>query len=591
MRKILVNSACSALAALVLGAPPAQGQTSSDWAALSSGMTAPWPALQLPDGSFVDYVFTHSHRPPPAHNYGSALLGYALLQNGLRNGDGRAIAAGLRALRYGAIHPAPTPRVIFQSLALVSAYNLARAGLPNDPRFAAVRGVLANRLRRIRPVVFGSGRGYYNFYLVEAVELLELTGTGLRSTVPHSALSTPGRARRLAIGLVDHTLPRLAARYTTRSPAGPVTVLSDPPWNPPAYQAFSLAMLARAVKLLGPQASHAARELLRRAARAVWALTSPDGDVAYFGRSQEESFVLSTAAYGEEAAAALPGTSAPDAQRFRWAAARQLERLQRIHAGGPYGLFVTPALRTDLRSGIAGLDNYVSGVAYTGLTAAGLNWALAEGVPAEDSGAPGSLALGVGPSRLVVLRSPHEWLAVKQGPGTGQYSDDMRYDAGLVALKRIAPDGSVSEVVPLRPRSAQLPGVGPLLRGGRLWGTHLSLRAGAALLTGGFRRGDRWLRRGVRVRYEPVPCGLRVTLPTRRGDRLQQSFFFRGRPRVSRHGRLLSDGTQAISLSRPAHVGLRPGYTSGAEVGLVRARLRLRGDGRPLRITYCSAGP
>jgi len=346
---------------------------------------------------------------------------------------------------------------------------------------------------------------------------------------------------------------------------------------------------------------------MRRLARSLWALASPGGSVSYYARSQEESWTLAMTAYGAESAAALPGTSATDSARFDALAERALERLRALYGGGPFGFWITPALsRNTVRAAVPGLDHYADAASYSGLTLVGLNWALeqmppdgpAAGQLAADS--PGSHRISSGFSAVEVVRTPGLWFAVKQGPGVyvrgvGDYSVDVRYDSGLVALESIAADGSATDVVPLRPHSrAPTDRAEPLLlRGGatgRFLGSNLrSLAGGAVTLTGGFRAGKRWLRRGVTLRYEPAGCGLRTTLPTRRGDRIEQSLWFRGRPHRAGDG--LSDARQRVVLSqRPSALSLQPGYASGAEAHLVRVRLRFRGTGRPLAMTFCPAG-
>src|SRR5947207_3122017 len=87
--------------------------------------------------------------------------------------------------------------------------------------------------------------GSFSDYLsvVDSAALLELLSRGLPSSVPGSALANRKRTRALVSDLVTHRLSRIAAPYTTGDPAGRLTLLSDPPWNPPAYDAFSLALL------------------------------------------------------------------------------------------------------------------------------------------------------------------------------------------------------------------------------------------------------------------------------------------------------------------------------------------------------------
>ena len=48
--------------------------------ALAREMAAPWPGLQLPEGTFPDFL--HGDQPPRSTRYGEAVLGYALLRPG-----------------------------------------------------------------------------------------------------------------------------------------------------------------------------------------------------------------------------------------------------------------------------------------------------------------------------------------------------------------------------------------------------------------------------------------------------------------------------------------------------------------------------
>ena len=65
-------------------------------------MAAPWPAIQRPDGSLPDYLdaVSDSYGGFPDTRYGNALMGYALLQTGLRERDTEITAAGRRALMF-----------------------------------------------------------------------------------------------------------------------------------------------------------------------------------------------------------------------------------------------------------------------------------------------------------------------------------------------------------------------------------------------------------------------------------------------------------------------------------------------------------
>ena len=604
---LAVGAAVIGLAGATPPATETQTAPSSGWRALATDMARPWPDLQRRDKTFSDYVVAANPHGPPRDPYGRAFMGLALLQAGLRDDDQAQISAGLASIGASAAHPGPRDRIIFENLALETAYNLARAKLNGDDRFAKIRGPLETRMKRISVVQFGGTRPYYNYHLVESAGLVELLASGLRSKAPGSALADRRRTKRLVTDLVNRTIPRVAARYATPDAAGRLTLVSDPPWNPPAYDAFSLALLARIVDRLGPAAGERPREVMRAMARSLWALASPEGSVSYYGRSQEQAWTLTMTAYGALAAAHLPGTSQADAARFEALADRALTRLRERYAGGRFGFWITPSLAHGIRAAIPGLDAYAAASSYSGLTLVGLAWALDEMGDREP--APGPLAadrtgvhrVGAGESTVLTVRTPFLWYAVKQGPGAyvrgvGDYRDDVRYDSGLIALEAIDLAGPPAAIIPLRPhqlrgddRSAPV-----LLRGrgaGRFWGTRLRAAADAVELSGGFRAGDRWLRRGVRIRYEPTGCGLRETIPTRRGDRLVRMLWFRGSPKRSSGGTVLSDGVQRVTLSAaPTASAKRAGYASGTESRLTRVALRFRGTGKPLTFTYCRAG-
>jgi hypothetical protein len=544
---------------------------------LAATIAAPWPDRQRADGSLRDHIaeVVTDQRDP----YGDAMLGYALLAHGVRTGEDAFVRTGLRAIGHAVRHPVESDLVVFENMALASAYNLARAAAAGSPEFAAIRGDWEARLRALTPVVIGGKRHAANWRLVEAVEWIELARSGLTSDRAGAVLADPAGALAEASRVVNSRAPRLA-RATRR---GTTAILSDPPFNPPAYHALSVGLLARAIDLLGPAADDAARRTLARALRASRAFAGPDGDLAYWGRSQEQSWVLTVTAYADGGALA----------------ARALDRLAALHGSAEHGLALTPALARDFDGGLRGLDGWVAATPYTGWTLIGLEWLLARGgapTPgAVGADADGAGVLGRGRSTFAAVRDGDTWFAVKRAPAgasglTDVYDLDMRYDGGLVALKRRSADGW-RDVMPVRPYG-RLPWgtIGPSLRvpGGpaRFEGRRLSADGHRVTLRGRYRLASgRVVRRGARLRYEAVGCGVRMTVSTRRGDRVRQSLFFRSRPDD------LDDGRQHVRVNRDASVLLQSGYASGADPALWRARLAYAPAGRrPLRVTICEAG-
>src|SRR5437764_11549627 len=319
-RQTLIAAAAAAVAlAAQLGQTSAAGSgtaaASDSWAVIAQRMAAPWPKLQHPNGTFPAYNYARASGFLP---YGESMLGYGLLQTGLADGRRDEVHAGLRAIGFAsrALLRRGSPSV-FENLALAASYNVARARILGDRLFAELRPTLERALRAIRPVWNGSGKRYFNKFLVEAVAWLELTRSGLRSDIPGTVLANAAASRDAAMHLVNDGLGRLRfGLRTTGSGDERALILSDLPWNPAAYQGLSLGMLARAITLLGPDAAPGAHQVLREVANASWEMSGPDGDLAYYGRSQEEAWALGLTAYGAQVAA----QGATDAQALRYGA-------------------------------------------------------------------------------------------------------------------------------------------------------------------------------------------------------------------------------------------------------------------------------
>ncbi|MEA2349389.1 MAG: hypothetical protein QOG86_330 [Thermoleophilaceae bacterium] len=590
-RALAALVACVAVAA---SAPPAAAAPAS-WQQLARGIADPWPALQTRSGHFGDYVRDRAGGAG-RDDYGDAMLGYALLQVGLREDDQRPVRSGLRAVTYAARHPSSEAIRMYQSLGIASAYNLARRKLVGDDRFEAVRRTWEKRLRRIRILTLHEHRVVWSHAMAEAVEVLELTRSGLHSSDPQTVLHDPKAAARRARRLFNRDMPDAAERTERSDPrAGPTAVLGEFTRGLPiAYHALGLGMLARGVELMGPGASSRARATLRAAASASWALQSPDGDVAYFGRSQAQSWTLALTAYGSGVAAATPGASDAAAARWRAVAARAVDRLADAYPVRDIGLLITPALARNLGGGIHGLDDYVAAVSYNGLTLAALNWAIAAAGPAGggEIGAdtPGSFVVGKGQTAFATVRTPDVWFVVKEArtePG------DLRYDFGLVALKVRDGSGGWRDLMPVRPIThGDADTAGPvLIRGGHVGaakGDTLHVGSGGKVIVrGGFRDGGSWLRHGVRFVFEPRDCGVRLSLPVRKNDRLDYSGFLRhGNPQATEFG--LSEPGQLVSSNSPFTHSLGGGYSSGMDPRITRARMRWTppSNGR-LTITVC----
>lgn len=597
--------------ALGAGAPAAGAAEPEAVRALADRAAAHWIGRQLPDGRFIDPITRRTPR-----NYGVTMLGYALLRAGGRSGDRAQLKAARLALD-AAVRSPSSQRGAFHLLGLAAAYNYARLELAGDPGFRRSLPRWARQLRRYGQPAVGPGaracvrnpRCFHNLQLVDAAASVELLATGLRSSRPGTKLSDRGGLRRRALSVLADSVSGAIGRRGRSSGPGPrrgLGIISDPPSHPLAYHALSASMLAHTASKLGPGLPPRSRAVLRRAAETLAAYTAPDGDIAYIGRSQRQSFAPAVAAYvGETAARLLPGNAA-EAARYRGLSERALARLRSHHLRPGGGLSIVPR-RLTRRSGYRGLDGYASMVTYEGLTLFALNLAADQAWRSRASGA--SAATGpltadadghfVDPekTRFAAVRRGDVWFAVH----SRQVRRDLRLDFGLVALKRALPGGRWEEV--LRPRPLTLRRVesaGPVLMRGRdrgyPYGRRISVRPdGAVAVRGGFRTSDgRWLRQGVRFRFEPIEGGVRVVFRGRRGDRFRFLTFLPAREARRGGGGAAGDRTAIASTSpRPARLSFhRAGFASCCDARLVAARAVVKlGSSRRVVYTIRSRTP
>jgi hypothetical protein len=377
--------------------------------------------------------------------------------------------------------------------------------------------------------------------------------------------------------------------------------------------------------MLGDDASPAARRALVQIARASLLVTAPDGDLAYFGRNQEECWGLAGTALGALETASF-GESPPalDAQ-LRELAARTVRRLDTVYGVDEWGLNYAPIVRRDPAHALGALDPGAGGPSFAGMTQLMLEWSLpVAGRPPAGATIPADhpleAKLSHGESRLDVVRRGRFWYAVR--PSTsGKHPDDIRADFGLIAFKARGAGGAWRDVTHLRPftRGGGPHSAGPVLRTRGLLGLPFASRVGvsrggtvdmavawrgpptptkytvAKLPSGvniralGYRPGPTYRDR-VPISFAPVPCGLRMSVTARAGDTIEYSFFLT-RKGARTSPTAVSDELSRSTFNRPAHVSLEGPYRSAVESNLVRARLTFAGlPAGPLEITTCAAG-
>jgi hypothetical protein len=606
-RKLIATAAALA-ASLVLGlAPAAPSAAEAEWAALAHEIGKPWPALQRSDGELVDYMdeYTNPTGKPGGTRYGDALMGYALVQTGLRAKDRALIETGIRSLSWATnpdrVFP-PTARSddsVFEQWGVAAAYNLARKKLNDDPFWEGEghRRRWETWLRQQKTVRFGTGRRFSNHDLVEAVMVLELMDSGLDSDVPNAVVGAGrGQAERQLKILVNETAPRVVG---DRNPA----FISDPPDMPAAYHALSFGLYAHLVARLDDRATKAARIVARRAADGSWRMAAPDADQGLWGRSQELVWLYPAAAYGAAVAAGLPDTSLVDAARYRAVANRSLARLRSHYPVTAKGQLVSPGLGTDTVMAAYVLEGYVGAPSMGGLALVFLNLALDEPAASLD-GRVGKLAsdidteavIGDGAGSFGVARRGNIWYAVRASRlRAGRLGSDVRYDLGVVGAKRFE-NGAWRDLVAHRPNTmAQKRGsrwvidsMGPLrvAPGRRMYAG--APRTVEVAGDGGFvLRGGYYLNKNVRARranflYRPTRCGVAFTFPGNPREVFELSQFFRAGPTKS--GRVLATKHERVTASVPFTYRLvqRYGrarhqrYASSMHAPLYRAHMRLR---------------
>jgi hypothetical protein len=209
------------------------------------------------------------------------------------------------------------------------------------------------------------------------------------------------------------------------------------------------------------------------------------------------------------------------------------------------------------------------------------------------------------------------WAAIR--PTTsGKYPYDVRYDFGVVAMK-VLRDGRWTDAMRVRPFTAgAADSAGPVLLTGGVkaypFASEVGLeRDGTVVMRGGWRRESIRTKRvvatlpnggvvrgldsipgapvrtGVLFRFEPEPCGIRLTFPVQAGDTIEYSAFLLPEgERTSPRG--FGDAVERVTLSRPAtRVVVDDGYASGLDPTLVRARATWEGlAAGPMTVTHCA---
>lgn len=555
------------------------------------------PLKELPDLVLSPWLSSQTHngnfkRPSGSvliDGYANAGLAYAMLQEAARSGDERYFKSAMKAFSWINRTRFPMNGVFYQMFS-ASAYNLARTKFAGRSAFKKIRVAWANKLRRFPYQKGRLGSEYhYNKNLVEALEVVELYNSGLRGNSTSAILNNRSLALKRALRVLGLLIPRRVDDYDAAVSSGegwpfPTTIaeMSDPPDNPPAYNALVAGLYARAYSRL-PAAKRTARmrDAAERMINGVVTRVAPDGDVAFDGRSQEQAWSLSSAAY-----------AAWNASKFETGAQRQMylalsrrvvNRLETVHvtSKSSFGFVLTPAAGCcDRQDMPPGQDHYYDVGKYSGLTALTMGWALAD---RPDDWADGDstlptdnasdLVYGLGRGRFVQHRGANVYWFLRM------QSDyyDARSDMGVAVLKVLGPTGAWVDAIPPRPYTGghhkPADPAAPCLI--YLKGcAYLELHGGVADGAGGYAFQAIWrTARGTKVRtgsasVAPTETGLVLSWTTQSGDRFRLDTFIAGGRCRSGGGATSANAT--VKLTGQTACAVAKGYFAGGSLTTMR---------------------
>ncbi|MDQ8045097.1 MAG: hypothetical protein REI11_10855, partial [Patulibacter sp.] len=415
--------------------------------------------VQLPDGHFPDPIYGDSG------DYGTAMLGYAMLRRGAARGDRSLISGGLAALMAQVTQPQGGA---FEFLILARAYRWANGALPGNPIAAPMWAKFGPKIAldlesRPAPASPGGGgrcyadaRCYNNLKLVTSLAAVQLLGsTDLTPASPEAWLADVGLRGRV-LHRVASRVPKEAGSDVTRVGASPISgagVLSDPPRNPLAYHALSTMMLGELNDALGDDAPEVSKQAFGRAAQALLALASPSGDMTWYGRGQGQVWVPAVVA--DAAAQAAAQTTSPQLRgRYLALAEAALTRLRDVYGVGTLGFPLVPGALDAATLAARKVDAYATDRGYNGLAVDALDRASA----VLDSIDPHDTATRVPSSRPGLTRSPSQagLATITRGPlwvaiaSKSRAPEDSRYGSGLLSMEHRDAAGTWSAIAPGR---------------------------------------------------------------------------------------------------------------------------------------------
>lgn len=537
--------------------------------------------LQNPDGSFRDST------KGAVGGAGLIPLAYGALEAAARAQDpaqrerwtGMAALTLRRSLKSNQVLPI-WPLVMLHNQGLLSLLDPLLA----EQVKARLRGLPLLHAPGVADTCFQRASCFNNYRAIASILDLELLASGLRGS-PGSRLFARDRLRGRALGVLNHTMPRVltrGSRVLLRGSEWRVSgILSDPATYPLAYHVLTTASLIRGWAMRGAGLSPQARLSARRALWGLVGMSAPNGEVSWMGRGADQTWTLGASVYAAAQGARLVGREHPElARRLRRLADLQVLALQgRLDEQG-----LAHAPTRPLGFGQAGIDHYASSIGNNGLALMFLAMArpslednaIRSPLPSEQ---PGGRFMDPKGSGTLSLRAGSIWMGVHL---RRDRENDGRQDLGLMrALGRRGGEWVSLHVPPSGPGHPPVPRLAPRLDGRAMLVRSSRVTRGSLSLRGG------WGERKSVWTFSPARGGQlawRVNCP--RGHQLRWTDALPSGP-LSREKNLFIAGENSLQVQARFRVRVRQGRYSSARAPRMRLLdFTVRCQGRPVRVLY-----
>lgn len=538
-----------------------------------------WLNHQQQDGRLIDPVLG------PVPSYGAPMIGQAMLETGVASKNKDLITAGSNVLK-AQTQTSNGKEYDFgfetfglaDSLIWMNQNQIAKADI--SPVQIAVNGFLKGRNNEQIGAekyggierCLGDPTCWYNIKLVKALSEVELQRANI---IPGAFTAPDGKNHATISANVSNLLAQAATNtssLSTRQGAGfnfdNAGILSDPPKNPLAYNAFSSMLLGNIIESVGQdKAPTATKEAFSRTTKAMVGLMAPNGDVAYIGRGQGQ--VWNVAAATDALAIAAHETPNPEWKgRYLNGVSRALTRLETVYAPGEWGMPLVPRLAGSGPQNYEGLDSYANTVEYDGLALWALNNAKnvlgqTDSAPLEQIGADADgTFIDPTSTRFATVKKGDRWWAI-HGSTT---HNDARYDFGIVAAQRKTQAGW-QPAIPYRPRTEQKTTGGPMIIDGKKTFVPVSRdisadAKGRVVVNGGWSEranGTPARDKNTRWVFDPIADGVALKFRAKRAEKYQFRVWYEAGSTVKRTKNFLdvtepSGRHQRYSLNQPITV-------------------------------------